>query len=96
MNAKSIVVGGSTAKQIDCGLVGTGTSSVAVTFNFTFSNIPKVVCTVIGNLGTTTMCSCDVYGITTTGFNLNVIFFNTSLSWGYIGSGYNISWIAIG
>ena len=97
VNATGIVVGGLTAKQIDCGTATAGSSTtVNVSFNFTFTNIPKVVCTPVNLWGNMAFAmGVTVSNISTTGFTLLCSgIYNTTIS--VIIQGTTIQWIAIG
>ena len=97
VNCAAIVVGGSTAKQIDCGYssIETGTTgTVNVNFNFTFTNAPKVV--VSGSLVISDQVwSFIAYNITTTGFTVIVTY--TTIG-SFVGGPFAIpfNWIAVG
>ena len=93
MNANAIAIGGSTAKQFDCGS-GTTTNGVAtVTFNITFTNIPHVVANATGVSLTNLVFGCHTTSVTTTGCTVYMTYF-------YSGAvnlaGNAFSWIAIG
>jgi len=97
VNATSIVVGGSTAKQIDCGSIATSSYSggaFTISFNFTFSNIPKVVTTTAFN-ASTYLCAIQITSVSTTGFSGNVNQIVTGSST-INTSGVGLNWIAIG
>lgn len=94
INATGIIAGGSGSKQIDCG-GGIYTHNDHVSFNFTFTNVPKVFVSINFNfnvllLGATFPCS-----ITTTGFTVQFPFINTGNPTVGPGSG-TMSWFAIG
>ena len=96
VNATSIVVGGSTAKQIDCGSIATnGAMNLVVSFNFTFNNIPKVVCSINFDWGNAIVTSYTLHNISTTGFLVNAVWIGAGASMGNI-SGATLTWIAIG
>ena len=96
VNATSIVVGGSTAKQIDCGSNTTnGAMNFAVSFNFTFNNIPKVVCSINYDWGNSIVTSYTLHNISTTGFLVNAVWIGAGASMGNV-SGATLTWIAIG
>ena len=98
VNASSIVVGGSTAKQIDCGYssYSGGATSITINFNFTFINAPKVVATNFYANETTQVWAFFVESITTTGFTANYTYVNggsSAVQSTYI---FPFNWIAIG
>ena len=100
VNAMAIATGGSTAKQMDCGTTSStsGPGNISVSFNFTFTNIPKVVATAYYG-GSGYMFVCYITGVTTTGFT-GLIYqlqqSTTSITGAIQTSGVGIQWIAIG
>ena len=95
VNATAIATGGSSAKQFDCGN-GTYTNGASVSFNFTFTNAPKVVILLNVNPGSTDLYSCNAYNITTTGFTLAAHNINTTFSQIYAVVSTQMNWIAVG
>ena len=93
MNATSIVVGGSTAKQIDCGSVSTSMAAKTIYFNFTFTNVPTVVCTPYGGWTTGNGVAATISAITTTYFVVTELYSGGN-TWNYAGG--SLLWIAIG
>ena len=88
------MVGGSTAKQIDCGS-GTYSHGSSISFNFTFNNVPKVFLT--GNTnGWAPSIAVMLYSssITTTGFILQGMAIVSGATSAMGGS--PINWLAIG
>ena len=95
VNATGIAVGGSVAKQIDCGYSsGVGSATITVNFNFTFTNVPKVVATLLWS-HENQMYSLVVMSVSTTGFTAysNVVNSGSSSVGAY---GLPFNWIAIG
>ena len=94
VNATSIVVGGSTAKQIDCGSFTCNGTSQTISFNFTFANIPVVI------IQEATSTSAHVFSPavtnrTTTNFTCKITYWYNSTTYGFA-SGDTIYYIAIG
>lgn len=89
----AIATGGySTARQFDCGALSVSGTSTYVSFNFTFTNIPKVVVNIAYNLSTTYVIVYTAYNVTTTGFTTSGRFWNGSFGI----ANDPITWIAIG
>jgi len=97
VNATSLVVGGSTAKQIDCGSGSYGNGS-SVSFHFTFNNVPNVV--VMASAATTWapsyLVAFNAGSITTTGFTVSAAILSSGSSTISTFGSSPISWIAIG
>ena len=96
VNASSIVVGGSTAKQIDCGYVAnpSNTYVFTISFNFTFTNVPHVVASTTFN-NTGYIFAVTITTVTTTSFSGNVSQLASGSST-ITTSGSGIQWIAVG
>ena len=71
MNATAICVGGSIAKQIDCG-AGSYANSATIPFNFTFTNTPNVFVNSASQLSPSYLCNTYAYSVTKTGFSLSL------------------------
>ena len=94
VKASSIVAGGTTSKQIDCGTI-TITHGSHVSFNFTFVNVPNVCVNLIGNWGATTVCYINTYNINNTGFYVSSAHLDGAFPIISMASA-NITWVAIG
>ena len=94
VNASGIIVGGSTAKQIDCGSIVCQHGDT-ISFHFSFTHIPVVVCVPSDNWGNTTIIICTPFQISTSAFKCNITYITGT--GGTVGtSGAVINWIAIG
>jgi len=94
VNATSLIVGGSTNKQIDCG-TSSFSNGTRVAFNFTFINVPNVCANVIGNWGATTVCYVNIFSITNTGFYVSSAHLDGAFPILAMGA-QTLTWIAIG
>ena len=92
VKANGIVVGGSTAKQIDCGPITATAGLTTVYFNFTFTNQPIVTCTQVGPWSTSFVICTIIETITTTYFTFRQLYYNDSFG----NATYSTNWIAIG
>ena len=96
MNATAIATGGGSAKQMDCGSVTIPSNGTCtVNFNFTFTNVPKVVCTMSEDWQLGLIPGVSVFTITTTSFKVNAYYMNTVGAIGWA-NGNHLTWIAIG
>ena len=95
VNATAIVAGGSTAKQIDCGSLTVASAGSSVSFNFTFVNAPKVMCTMGSLASPNTVTTYMAYNITTTGFTLKGFYYYAPGP-AYGNAADIVNWIAIG
>jgi len=96
VNATAIATGGySTARQFDCGSGTYGDTSL-ISFHFTFTNTPQVVCSIVGAVGNGYLFVTTPNSITTSGFTLSYHYFPSGNSTIASGGSAAISWIAIG
>ena len=102
VNATSIVAGGSTSKQMDCGdgtaNYGGVSGQINISFNFTFANTPKVVATSYYG-GSGYMFVIYITGVSTTrftGLQYQLAQNTTNISGAINNCGIGFQWIAIG
>ena len=96
MKATGIVVGGSMAKQIDCGTTSGIANGSHVSFNFTFINVPTVCVNLMGNWGATSISYINTYSINNTGFYVSSAHLENGTSTDIAMAAQTITWIAIG
>jgi hypothetical protein len=87
--------GGGGAIQLASGTGPTGSGSGTITFPFTFSNIPKVVASIISS-STTQVFSITVSSVSTTGFTYTKTWIPTGGGTGGAATSESFYWIAMG
>ena len=95
VNATGLSVGGSSAMQIDCGSAAYA-SGAAISFHFTFNNVPKVFVQLNGQWANTYFIGANPYNITNSGCLISTYYLGSGNNTIYSMTGAIYSWFAIG
>ena len=101
VNATSIIAGGPGTRtvgplQIDCGTFPSGTAGYySISFNFTFTNIPKVVASTTYSTAAY-MFGIQITTVTTTGFTGYANQIGPTTAGSIVNAGVGFHWIAVG
>ena len=94
VNATAIATGGGTVKQFDCGACACS-NGTTISFNFTFTNVPKVFISTNVDTGLTQLVSMYAKTVSTTSFTVVYPYINSGSATIYGGAGFCV-WFAIG